>query len=201
MTDDHDSREELQRIAYGRGVDDGARDAAARRLRELDHEALRRAALVLDTEEPAPARARPRWILPAAVAAALAVAVAMSAGVMFLPGAVRSDAPVAKPTSSSTPRADPSPGEEQGLEERVTDLQDMMPVDPANLLAERSGCSFYGKLSETFGVCVALVDPQGSAVTDCTPAATFGEAGATLDRGSWSVTWMPDGSVVWEGLA
>lgn len=210
-----DDRQELQRLAYGRGVDEHARDAAALRLRELDTEARRAAELVGEAPAVEPAPARRRWIAPVAVAAVVLVGAAAATIAALPPSAPQAGAPILVRTLTPTPGPTPfftqyALPDDAALVQPDVDVQvpewaidsSSSPRAVLSLVGLGEGQVFvvWGSLRTTGEACLNLTaTSQGVGV--CVPFTEFQEQGITADRGAWSVHWDPDGSLTWEGVA
>ena len=172
--------------------------AAAARLRELYK--------LKPTKEQRDARRRRR--IRTLVLAGVAVLVLGAAGIGALALANRSPEPVAVATASPTP----TPTEPVGPLEFVLVEGDFVANPPAQPLGvglrgdvifatglgQRGGFSAVGFATDADEVCIMLYY-EGGGTGDCTDYAGA-EAGLVVDRGSWSITWWPDGRVEWVGI-
>jgi len=174
--------------------------AAAARLRELYK--------LKPTKEQRDARRRRR--IRTVVIAGVAVLVLAAAGFGALALANRPAESVAVPTAS--PTRTPTPTETVGPPEFVLVEGDFVanpPAQPLGIglrgdvifatgLGQRGGFSAVGFATDADEVCIMLYY-EGGGTGDCTDYAGA-EAGLVVDRGSWSITWWPDGRVEWVGI-
>ncbi len=77
-------------------------------------------------------------------------------------------------------------------------------VAPDKLLAAtslgiRGAFSARGFLSDTGQVCLSLSDSNGG-VAKCATYEDFVATGLSIDKGSWSIRWQQNGTVVWDGI-
>ena len=153
----------------------------------------------------------------AAIAAAVAAGLLAAAAIVW--GVVQNQPPapqetVAGPTATSTPSPTPTPTPTYTLVQVGEDLMANPPefahemelmvwpdtLVAATTLGEHAGWSAVGLLSDTGNFCLWIRSGTEGGHTGYATGEVFQEEGATVDRGAWQVTWMPDGSLVWTGI-
>ena len=160
---------------------------------------------------------RPRrtiLVVAGATAALLAITATVSFVVQNQPPAPEET--VAAPTATSTPSPTPTPtpvptytlvqvGEDlmANPPEFAHEMELMVYPDEvvaATTLGEHAGWSAIGLLSDTGRFCLWIRSATEGGHTGYANGDVFQEEGATVDRGAWEVTWMPDGSLIWTGI-
>ena len=198
-----EQRRELERIVYGRDSSDTEREDAARQLRAADAVGVLRVEPSVEYEEPAPRRL-PRSVWWWSAAAAVVVALGVASVLVLTP----------QPRAAE-PRAAGAPVLLQ-IEQVGTDLlanpPDQRTSDVINLIAEpgkplaatdlgeRGGYSALGVLTDSGKVCLRLAPATGSSMIGCVTDSGFLRGGITIDHGAWQIQWLPDGTVVWDGI-
>jgi hypothetical protein len=69
----------------------------------------------------------------------------------------------------------------------------------ATSLGSPGGNPVYGILTDRARVCMIINDVEGGSGR-CIPYAQFVDEGFLMDRGSYEIHWLPDGTVEWTGI-
>jgi len=74
----------------------------------------------------------------------------------------------------------------------------------AVILGSMAGNQAIGVQTDAGDVCLnvtfAVETSGGGGTGDCVSLSEFQANGLVIDRGYWGVSWLPDGSVAWDGL-